>query len=449
MLTSKSMQEFTAARRRAFIEEWLSALNGRSNELLSFDDVKENLQLHDSTYKGLQEIEIDKIVGSTGRYRDFTRTFLPKNDTTEERWRRIDAVGETEGFPPIEVYKVGDVYFVRDGNHRVSVTRAHGAKTIEAYIIEYKTDVPITKEDDFDKILLKWERTEFLEATRLDNIRPDHTIEFTEPGRYRLVLDHIAFHKYMKEINCGCELPEEEAVASWYDTVYQPVVGLIRERDVLKHFPGRTEADLYAWLLHHRAALEEEWEALGYISAEDILDEIQAEAASNWLTRLMSSFKSRLNLQTLPLKVERAKFLTETELQMTRPDHSITFTEPGCYELAKEHIRVHKYLRETADNIHLSFGDAAASWYDQVYQPVVNLVRERQITKQFPENSEGDLYIWIVSRRAALEEEWQAWGRVPNEAVIADLERESFGSALTRLANAFRQRLDLQSVLPR
>ena len=448
MLTSKSLNEFTAARRRAFIEEWLSSLNGRPADLLSFDETKEQLQLHDSTYKGLQDIEVDKIVGSVGRYRDFTRTFLPKNDMTEERWRRVDEVGQNEGFPPIDVYKVGDVYFVRDGNHRVSVSQAYGMKTIEAYVIEYKTSVPITKDDDPNQILLKWESANFFEQTRLDEIRPKQNIEFTEPGRYFLVQDHIAFHRYLKETDCGCELSDEEGVASWYDTVYMPVVRLIRERHVLKHFPGRTEADLYAWLLLHRAALEQECEALGYISAEDILDEVQAENASNPLTRLVSMFKTKLNLLNIPLKVEQAKFLDETQLDQTRPAHQIEFTEPGCYQLAKEHIIVHKYLRETSESMQLSYAEAAASWYDQVYLPVVRLVQERDILKQFPDNTEGDLYIWIVSHRAALEEEWHAPGQVPDALVIADLEKETLSSALTRLAHAFRQKLDLQSVLP-
>ena len=123
-LTAESYKEYSTARQRALIEEWLSAFTGRTSDLLSFEEVKQNLMLRDSTYKGLQEIELDKIVGSLGRYRDFTRTFLPRNDKTQDRWRRVDAVAhDLGGFPPIEVYQVGDVYFVRDGNHRVSVSR--------------------------------------------------------------------------------------------------------------------------------------------------------------------------------------------------------------------------------------------------------------------------------------------------------------------------------------
>jgi hypothetical protein len=169
-LTPESGQEFSRARQRAFFEQWLNFVKGQPKDLLAFEEIKQNLRLHNAAYKGLQEIELDKIVGSVGRYRDFTRTFLPKEDMDEQRWRRVDAIAHQQGFPPIEVYKVGDVYFVRDGNHRLSVARMHGAQTIEAYVTEYKTPVPLDKWDDLDAILLKVGRAEFLRETRLDQI---------------------------------------------------------------------------------------------------------------------------------------------------------------------------------------------------------------------------------------------------------------------------------------
>lgn len=443
LLTPESIQEFNAARRRAFIEEWLSAFSGRSNDLLSFEHVKETLNLQDSSYKGLQEIELDKIIGSIGRYRDFTRTFLPKTDTTQERWRRVDAVAHEQGFPPIEVYKVGDVYFVRDGNHRVSVARAHKAKTIEAYVIEYKTPVPITKEDNLDDILLKLEHAKFLEETQLDQIRPGQNIVFTEPGRYRLVQEHIAFHKYLKETECGCEISDWDAVGSWYDTVYKPVVHLIHEQNILPSFPGRTEADLYAWLLLHRAELESEMEALGYISNEEVIEGVKAENSANPLTRLFSYFQYRLSAQDMPLRVAKAKFLDETHLDETHPTHNLNFTQPDYYRQAREHIEVHKYLRETAESRSMSFEEAAASWYDHVYLPVIQLIRERGALKYFPNQIDGDLYIRLVARRAALEQEQHTLGQVPTEKILDELETEVSSNAFARLINYIREKLDL------
>ena len=450
MLTPQSNIEFSNARQRAFIEEGLSFFTGRSNSLLSFEEVRQELRLQDSSYRGLQEIELDKIVGSTGRYRDFTRTFLPKSDQSAERWRRVSNVAqELQGFPPIEVYQVGEVYFVRDGNHRVSVARMNKAKTIEAYVIEYKTSVPIDKDDNLDDILLKAEQTRFFERTQLDKIRPEQEVVFTEPGRYRLVREHIAFHKYLKETECSCEIPYEEAVASWYDNVYLPVIELIRQRAVLKHFPGRTEADLYTWLLLHRAELEEQLHTLvGDIPDEEVLEEVTREKSANPFLRLLHLFRHNLDWQKLSLKMARAKFLDETQLDKIRPEHGLTCSEPGCYQLLKKQLETHKYLRETEASSEIPYEEVVANWYDTVYLPMVQLIRARQLPERFPDHTETDLYLKLSSRRAALEQDTQALNQVLTEKIIEDLARESRSpNPITRLTQFFYDKFFRRNLL--
>lgn len=454
-LTTESAKDFSDARRQAEFESWLNFFTGRPNDLLSFEEVRQNLKLQDSAYKGLKEIELDKIVGSTGRYRDFTRSFLPKTDQTQDRWRRVDAIAQDMGFPPIEVYKVGDVYFVRDGNHRVSVARKNKAKTIEAYVIEYKTNITINKDDaladiqdKMDKFLLETQQQLFFERTNLNKIRPDQNVVFTEPGRYRLVRTHINFHKYLKETELGHEISYEEAVASWYDNVYLPIVESIRVSKILDDFPGRTEADLYAWLLLHRAEFEQEVKALGYVPTEDLIETLKRERATNPFARFMGLFRSGLDTHTLSLKVERAKFLKATNLDEIRPKHNVKFTESGCYELAEEHINVHKYLKETELGHPISYEEAVAGWFDNVYAPVVNLIREHHLNQQFTKNTEADLYLWLVSRRAELEEEKDALGKIPDEKIIADLAEQIPSGPLAGLIQYFREDpLNLQGIV--
>src|SRR5512138_660003 len=119
--------DFQAARKRASIQEILARLQGKSNQLLSYDEVAEKLKLHARSERGMRNIPLDAIVGSVGRYTDFTRTFLPLRANDQERWARVKAaMEEGAGLPPIEVYKVGEVYFVIDGNHRVSIARQLG-----------------------------------------------------------------------------------------------------------------------------------------------------------------------------------------------------------------------------------------------------------------------------------------------------------------------------------
>jgi nucleotide-binding universal stress UspA family protein len=254
-------EDFRRARQQAALQEVVSRLRGKSADLLSFEDVRQKLHTAGSgVQRGIQNIPLSAIVGSVGRYSDFTRTFLPKNPKDEERWARIMALVADPGgggLPPIEVIKVGDVYFVQDGHHRVSVARALGASTIEAYVNEISTKVPLSPEADPEDLILKEEFTNFLEQTKLNRSHPDSDLELTVPGMFAELLDHIQVHQYFMGLQEQREIPIEEAAAHWYETVYRPVVEAIRERNILREFPGRTEADLYLWVSEHRSELQQ------------------------------------------------------------------------------------------------------------------------------------------------------------------------------------------------
>jgi nucleotide-binding universal stress UspA family protein len=269
-----AIEDFRRARRRAGLEQLLAALRGRPSALLSFDRLQRELGMSSRTNRGLQEIPLEAIVGSVGRYADFTRSFLPLSDEMEERWARVKAAATgLSGWPPIEVYRLGDVYFVLDGNHRVSVARQMGLKTIPAYVTEIKTRVPLTADDDPDEVIIQARRAEFLQRTKLEQSRPGSDLRVTAPGAYRVLDEHIQVHRYYMGQNEQREVSYEEAAAHWYDVVYQPVANLIRERGLLQEFPDRTETDLYLWLAEHRAELEEAlgWEVQPSDAAEDLV----------------------------------------------------------------------------------------------------------------------------------------------------------------------------------
>ena len=260
-MTFQANEAFNRARRRALWQGVLGLLKGqqaiRAN-LLSFDAVRDKLKIRGQHYAGLQTIPLDKIVGSVGRYQDFDRAFLPAQEHIRNRWRAVYQAAQGKGVPPIEVYQIGDAYFVRDGHHRVSVLKELGAIDIEAYVTEFETPVPVpadTVEADLD---LKGEYAAFLFETGLDRLRPEQQIEFTVPGQYRKLEEHIAVHRYFVSERENREVPDDEAVARWYDEVYCPLVGIIREAEILEQFPGRTEADLYVWLIEHHYFLSEE-----------------------------------------------------------------------------------------------------------------------------------------------------------------------------------------------
>ncbi len=254
-----SLRDFDSARRKAFIQRILALVTRQSLDLLPFEQVREQLLLRDHYFLGLQEVPLDQIIGSVGRYRDFTRTFLPRTDALRERWAAVEDRGREGGLPPVELYKVGEAYFVRDGNHRVSVARAKGAPDIEAFVWEYPSLVPLSPADDLDDLLIKQGQVAFLNKTELNRLRPDYQIELTAPGRYRDLLQHIADHRYYLGQTNDREIKAEEAVSSWYDNVYQPIIRAIRKQGVLKQFPGRTEADLYIWVSRWQYELSERY----------------------------------------------------------------------------------------------------------------------------------------------------------------------------------------------
>jgi hypothetical protein len=235
--------------------------------LLSYAQLARRGKPYQPLEPGTRMIPLNEIVGSVGRYRDFNKEFLPRSNINQERWTRVDQVMHSlEGWPPIEVYKIGEVYFVRDGNHRISVARANGLTHLEAYVTEVQTDVPLTLDDfERDAWLIKTERAEFENATHLDEIRPGNNVVLTEPGRYKILLRHIFVHHYLRNQDLDREgdprrLTWEEAVASWYDNVYMPVAEVIRSQHILAHFPHRTEADLYLWITYHREELAKNYE---------------------------------------------------------------------------------------------------------------------------------------------------------------------------------------------
>lgn len=225
--------------------------------LLPFDWVKEKVGIKAWRYRGLQEVPLDQIVGSVNRYQDFDRAFFPLHGTSP-RLRKIQEAWERgEVLPPVKLYKIGDAYFVEDGHHRVATARRAGATTIDAEVMEFVPTVPISPTDTPKDILVKAEYAEFLRETGLGELRPGAEIRFSELGKYKVLLEHIAVHRYFRGIEEGREVPYGEAVASWYDRVYLPLVGVFRRTEALAHFPGRTEADLYVWVSEHLYYLRE------------------------------------------------------------------------------------------------------------------------------------------------------------------------------------------------
>ena len=255
----QAQEDFARARRKASLEEVAAFLLRRPNELLSFEQVRRQLPIKSQVYRGVQAIPIDKIIGSLDRYEDFNRNFLPTQTHTQSRWENVDRAARSDiSLPPIQVYRIGDVYFVADGNHRVSVARERGMIFIDAQVVELETRLPLTLVTDQHGLLCLAERARFLEQTNLDKLRPGAPIRFSTLGRYDVLIEHITAHRWYMGVEQNRPVSWEEAVLDWYDTLYAPLVRIIEEQGILDEFPSRTAADFYLWIMDHRHYLSEE-----------------------------------------------------------------------------------------------------------------------------------------------------------------------------------------------
>ena len=258
-LTSRVRADFSRARFKAFLNRAFAAISGQPTTLLSYDEIKQSLHIGGPIYRGVHTVRVDQIVGSLNRYHEFDRAFLPADDQLAARWQNIDsAFYQDISLPPVVLYKVGQVYFVVDGHHRVSVARQQGQEFIEAEVRECSTKVNITPDLKTEDLKILHEKVHFLERTRLDDLRPKAKIRLTIPDGFDRMLEHIAVHRYFMGLDLKRDISEEEAITHWYDTVYFPIVKMIRQSKILKDFPGKTEGDLYLWVLDHQRYLADE-----------------------------------------------------------------------------------------------------------------------------------------------------------------------------------------------
>jgi nucleotide-binding universal stress UspA family protein len=255
-----ALYHFRAARFHADLQQVWARLSGKSVSLLAYEDVRQKLRATPTAKRTLKEIPLAAIVGSVNRYNDFTRTFLPLRESDRARWANVEIrFGTPEGLPPIEVYQIDDVYFVIDGNHRVSVARQLDAKYIEAYVTEVETKVPILPDTQPDELILKERYAEFLEKTQLKAAHLQADFTMTAPGNYRVLDKQIEIHRFALSQQQQNDVSLPQAAASWYEQIYLPVVEVIRARGMLRDFPNRSEADMYVWIAKHTDELKERW----------------------------------------------------------------------------------------------------------------------------------------------------------------------------------------------
>ena len=257
----KALDDFHRLRSKAALDRFWAGIRGESLDLLPYDEVSSKLRAVSQTNLGLKQVPLENIIGSVNRTSDFDRNFRPLSDDDSSRWADVKTAMTslfTAGVPPVSLYKIGEAYFVLDGNHRISIAKQMGLDSIEAYVTEVKTKVPLSSSFTLEELVEKAALADFLEDTHLDRILPGIDLSLRRIENYPLLREHINVHQYYMGINQNREVSFDDAALDWYDHVYTPVVRIIEDSELNYEFPEFTITDLYLWVLDKQQALLEE-----------------------------------------------------------------------------------------------------------------------------------------------------------------------------------------------
>ena len=247
--------DFLRARRRqvlARLAAWLRRAPDDVNIMLPFDEVVAALGRLGERRLGLQVITLDSIVGSVDRSREFDRRFRPTSAQVRERWQRL-ALAQRRGepIPPIEVFRVGDMHFVVDGHHRVSVAHALGLKTIDAYVTEVITRLSPNGVRYRGDLLVKDYRRIFLDRVPLVG-EARRSVTLTDPWDYAELAESVEAWGFRLMQDEGLYLDRTTVSQRWYDEEFVPVVRMLRQAGMIE---TQTEAEAYMWVACERYRL--------------------------------------------------------------------------------------------------------------------------------------------------------------------------------------------------
>jgi hypothetical protein len=218
--------------------------------ILPFEEVVEALGRRGERRLGLETIPLDSIVGTVDRSREFDRAFRPTSSRVRPRWERIaEATRKGKAMPPIDVYRIGELHFVKDGHHRVSVARELGHEVIDAYVTEVVTELGAERAIRLHDLALKSHQRLFYERVPLP-AKAREQIELSDEWRYAALAEAVeAWGFRYIQAHGGEPLTRAEVAEAWFAQEYVPVVEMLREADLVRR---GTETESYMRVSHLR-----------------------------------------------------------------------------------------------------------------------------------------------------------------------------------------------------
>jgi hypothetical protein len=224
--------DFSRARRTGFLSRVATRLRRAPSDIdliLPFEEVVEALGRRGERQLGLQMVPLDSIVGTVDRTRGFDRSFRPTSGQVRGRWERIaKAQREGEPMPPIQVYRIADIHFVKDGHHRVSVARAQGRREIEAYVTEVLTEVGTDSTLRPGDLPLKTHERVFHERVPLPP-EARGRISLSDSRAYGDLAEGVEAWGFRAIQACGEPMSREAVAEAWFREDYEPIVEALHE----------------------------------------------------------------------------------------------------------------------------------------------------------------------------------------------------------------------------
>ncbi|MEV6903638.1 chromosome partitioning protein ParB [Amycolatopsis sp. NPDC051372] len=247
--------DFLRARRGQVLSRlstWLRREPDDVNIMLPFHEVVDALGYAGESRIGLRVITLDSIVGTVDRSRDFDRRFRPTSGRVRERWERLAlAARRGEAIPPIEVYRVGELHFIIDGHHRVSVAHAQGLSTLEAQVTAVRTKLNPNGIRYRGDLIVKDYRRLFLERVPLTG-HARASVIMSDPWDYAQLGEHVEAWGFRLMQDEGRFTDRAGLAQRWFDEEFTPVTGMLRQADLVG---DRTDAEAYLWVAAERYRL--------------------------------------------------------------------------------------------------------------------------------------------------------------------------------------------------
>ena len=261
--SADAQYDFSRARRRRALARLSARLRREPddvNHILPYEEVVRALGQVGERRLGLELIALDSIVGTVDRSREFDRDFRPTSPRVRERWQRINlAQRQGEAMPPIDVYRIGELHFVKDGHHRVSVARALGHKDINAYVTQVQTQVGADREIRLKDLPLKSHQRLFFERVPL---APEERkrIHLSDEWRYAALAEAVEAWGFRASQAHGEKLTRQEVAEQWFQHEYEPVVEMLREAQLVPKGVSDTEAYMKVAHLRYLILRTHDWD---------------------------------------------------------------------------------------------------------------------------------------------------------------------------------------------